>query len=54
MTVEAAGLRLVDREPTVDEQGRRGFMHPDSAHGVLIGLVEPHPGHAAPPRQQPG
>lgn len=41
--VEAAGMRLVDQEPTVDEQGRRVFVHPDSAHGVLIGLVEPHP-----------
>jgi methylmalonyl-CoA/ethylmalonyl-CoA epimerase len=41
--VEAAGMRLVDREPTVDERGRRVFVRPDTAHGVLIGLVEPHP-----------
>jgi methylmalonyl-CoA/ethylmalonyl-CoA epimerase len=47
--VEAAGMRLVDRAPTVDEQGRRVFIHPESAHGVLIGLVEPHPGQPAPP-----
>jgi methylmalonyl-CoA/ethylmalonyl-CoA epimerase len=47
--VEAAGMRLVDRVPTVDEQGRRVFIHPESAHGVLIGLVEPHPGKAPPP-----
>jgi methylmalonyl-CoA/ethylmalonyl-CoA epimerase len=40
--VEAAGMRLVSREPTTDEQGRRVFVHPDSAHGVLIGLVERH------------
>jgi methylmalonyl-CoA epimerase len=51
--VEAAGMRLVDAEPTVDEQGRRVFVHPDSAHGVLIGLVEPHPGRAVPPGQPP-
>ena len=47
--VEAAGMRLVDRVPTVDEQGRRVFIHPESAHGVLVGLVEPHPGKAPPP-----
>jgi len=47
--VEAAGMRLVDRAPTVDEQGRRVFIRPESAHGVLIGLVEPHPGQPAPP-----
>jgi methylmalonyl-CoA/ethylmalonyl-CoA epimerase len=47
--VEAAGMRLVDPVPTVDEQGRRVFIHPESAHGVLIGLVEPHPRPAAPP-----
>jgi methylmalonyl-CoA/ethylmalonyl-CoA epimerase len=60
--VEAAGMRLVDQVPTVDEQGRRVFVHPDSAHGVLIGLVEPHPGRlvephpgkAAPPGQPGG
>jgi enamine deaminase RidA (YjgF/YER057c/UK114 family) len=40
--------------PTVDEQGRRVFVHPDSAHGVLIGLVEPHAGKAAPPGQPGG
>jgi methylmalonyl-CoA/ethylmalonyl-CoA epimerase len=51
--VAAAGMRLVDPVPTVDEQGRRVFVHPDSAHGVLIGLVEPHPG-TAPPSGQPG
>jgi methylmalonyl-CoA/ethylmalonyl-CoA epimerase len=39
--VTAAGMRLVDPTPTVDEQGRRVFVHPESAHGVLIGLVEP-------------
>jgi methylmalonyl-CoA/ethylmalonyl-CoA epimerase len=52
--VEAAGMRLVDRMPTVDEQGRRVFVHPESAHGVLIGLVEPHPGQATPPGQPGG
>lgn len=52
--VEAAGMRLVDRVPTVDEQGRRVFVHPESAHGVLIGLVEPHQGQAALPGQPGG
>ncbi len=52
--VEAAGMRLVDRVPTVDEQGRRVFVHPESAHGVLIGLVEPHRGQATPPGQPGG
>jgi methylmalonyl-CoA/ethylmalonyl-CoA epimerase len=51
--VEAAGMRLVDQVPTVDEQGRRVFVHPDSTHGVLIGLVEPHQ-RKAPPPGQPG
>ena len=51
---EAAGMRLVDAEPTVDEQGRRVFVHPESTHGVLIGLVEPHPGRAAPPARPDG
>jgi methylmalonyl-CoA epimerase len=51
--IEAAGMRLVDQVPTVDEQGRRVFVHPDSAHGVLIGLVEPHPGKTA-SLDQPG
>jgi methylmalonyl-CoA epimerase len=52
--VEAAGMRLVDPVPTVDEQGRRVFVHPESAHGVLIGLVEPYPGPAALPGQPGG
>ncbi len=52
--VEAAGMRLVDAEPTVDEQGRRVFVHPESTHGVLIGLVEPHRGPAAAPGQSGG
>ena len=52
--VEAAGMRLVDQVPTVDEQGRRVFVHPDSAHGVLIGLVEPHPRATAPPGRPDG
>ena len=35
-------MRLVDPTPTVDQQGRRVFVHPDSTHGVLLGLVELH------------
>jgi methylmalonyl-CoA/ethylmalonyl-CoA epimerase len=37
----AAGLRLVDREPRTGAHGRRiAFVHPASAGGVLIELVE--------------
>jgi methylmalonyl-CoA/ethylmalonyl-CoA epimerase len=46
--VDAAGMRLVDREPTVDEHGRRVFVHPHSAHGMLVGLVELHAGGPSP------
>jgi methylmalonyl-CoA/ethylmalonyl-CoA epimerase len=36
-----AGLRLVDREPRIGAHGRRiAFVHPASAGGVLIELVE--------------
>ena len=40
--VEAAGLELVNPTPTVDDRGKRVFVHPRSSHGVLIGLVELH------------
>lgn len=36
-----AGFELVDREPRVGSRGRRvAFIHPRSAHGVLLELVE--------------
>lgn len=37
-----AGFQLTGRKPTVDQRGRRVFIHPRSAHGVLVGLVELH------------
>lgn len=44
-TLEDEGMerfRLVAPEPTVDRRGRRVFVHPRSACGVLVGLVELH------------
>jgi len=36
-----AGFELVDREPREGSHGRRvAFIHPRSAHGVLLELVE--------------
>ena len=40
---QSLGLRMVSPEPRQDSQGRRVFLHPRSAHGVLMGFVEPHP-----------
>lgn len=38
---EAAGIRLIDREPRPGAHGRRvAFLHPGSTEGVLIELVE--------------
>lgn len=35
------GLRLIDEEPRCGAEGRRiAFLHPASAHGVLIEFVE--------------
>ncbi len=39
---KSLGLRLVSDKPREDGQGRRVFLHPRSAHGVLMGFVEPH------------
>ncbi len=36
----AKGLRLIDRQPRQGAIGRVAFLHPKSAHGVLIELVE--------------
>lgn len=39
--LEAAGVRLIDRRPRLGAGGRRiAFVHPRSAHGVLIELSE--------------
>jgi len=36
----ARGLRLIDKQPRQGAIGRVAFLHPKSAHGVLIELVE--------------
>jgi len=36
----ARGLRLIDKQPRQGATGRVAFLHPKSAHGVLIELVE--------------
>ena len=36
----AKGVRLIDRQPRQGAIGRVAFLHPKSAHGVLIELVE--------------
>jgi len=41
--IQSAGLQLVDPQPRTDGQGRRVFLHPRSAHGVLMGFVQRHP-----------
>ncbi|MCL6431182.1 MAG: methylmalonyl-CoA epimerase [Anaerolineae bacterium] len=45
-TLRAAGVRLIDQQPRTGAGGRRiAFLHPRSAHGVLIELSE-SPGKA--------
>ena len=39
---QSLGFQLVSAEPREDAQGRRVFVHPRSAQGVLMGFVEPH------------
>ncbi len=39
--LRAQGVRLIDEEPRCGAEGRKiAFLHPTSAHGVLIELVE--------------
>lgn len=39
--VKAEGLELIDEEPRIGAKGKRlAFVHPKSAHGVLIELCE--------------
>ncbi len=39
--LDAAGLRLIDREPRTGANGHRvAFLHPSSTGGVLVELVE--------------
>jgi methylmalonyl-CoA epimerase len=36
----ARGIRLIDQQPRQGAHGRVAFLHPKSAHGVLIELIE--------------
>jgi len=36
----AQGVRLIDQRPRQGAHGRVAFLHPKSAHGVLIELIE--------------
>ena len=36
----ARGIRLIDEQPRRGALGRVAFLHPKSAHGVLIELIE--------------
>lgn len=36
----AQGIRLIDEQPRQGAHGRIAFLHPKSAHGVLIELIE--------------
>jgi methylmalonyl-CoA epimerase len=36
----AKGIRLIDEQPRRGAHGRVAFLHPKSAHGVLIELIE--------------
>ncbi len=41
--LKAANLRLIDEEPRIGAGGARiAFIHPKSAHGVLIEMCEHH------------
>ncbi len=45
---EKEGVRLIDTKPRKGAEGLEiAFLHPGSAHGVLIELCE-HPGHEQP------
>jgi methylmalonyl-CoA/ethylmalonyl-CoA epimerase len=44
--IDAAGLKLIDREPRTGIRGSRvAFLHPRSTGGVLTEIVEPAGGH---------
>ncbi len=36
----AQGIRIIDEQPRRGAHGRVAFLHPKSAHGVLIELIE--------------
>ena len=39
-SIEAKGAELLNREPQPGAEGKIAFLHPRTAHGVLIELVE--------------
>jgi methylmalonyl-CoA/ethylmalonyl-CoA epimerase len=42
--LKARGVRLIDETPRLGAEGKRvAFIHPESAHGVLIELTEAPP-----------
>ncbi len=42
-TLKAAGVNLIDEKPRTGAGGAGiAFLHPKSAHGVLVELCEPH------------
>jgi len=44
--LDAAGLKLIDREPRIGiRESRVAFLHPRSTGGVLTEIVEPAGGH---------
>lgn len=45
-TLAAAGVELIDRAPRAGADGPVAFVHPRSAHGVLVELVEAEGGPA--------
>ena len=41
--LSAANITLIDQQPRVGAGGAKiAFLHPKSAHGVLVELCEPH------------
>jgi len=45
--LKAIGVRLINPQPVIGSSGERiAFIHPESAHGVLVELLEPG-GHSA-------
>ena len=46
--LKAKGVRLVDESPRPGAEGALvAFIHPSAAHGVLVELKQPAPGHHA-------
>lgn len=43
-SLKASGVRLINSEPVIGTNGKRiAFVHPESAHGVLVELYELSP-----------